>query len=278
MLRKYGYIGILLIIFAEINFILVIQPFAIWYIPIVWYGYILFIDSLVYKIHKSSLITKYPKEFILLCLISILFWSIFELYNMYTLSWIYVNYTWYLHLFDFTTIMPAILETFSLLNVLNIGKSIDIKNTVKPKSSKDRIFIIIYVLVILGGLASILPIINIELGLPFIWLGLFLLMDPLNYIIGRPSLIQKISTGKKSIALRIWLSGIIMGFFWEFWNYQAYPKWYYTLPLIYFPNLKLFEMPITGYLGYLPFAAEVFLFFAFFRGFIFKKENNLIMM
>ncbi len=277
MLKNYSYLGIFLIVFAEINFIFIIQPFAMWYIPIVWYGYILLIDSFVYKKNKSSLITKYPKEFIFLCLLSIPFWMIFELYNVYTMSWIYINYIWYLHLFDFTTIMPAILETFSLLNVYKIGERFDVKKHIK-NSNKDKKKLIIYVLILIGILASLFPIINPEIGLPFIWIGLFLLLDPLNYIIKRPSILQKVSIGKKSIMLRIWLSGIIMGFFWEFWNYQAYPKWYYTLPLFYMPQFKLFEMPLTGYLGYLPFAAEVFLFFALFRSFIFKGKNDLIMM
>ena len=136
MFRKYGYLGIFLIAFAEINFILVIQPFAMWYIPIVWYGYIFFIDAVVYKKNKSSLITKYPKEFVFLCLVSIPFWLIFELYNIYTMSWIYINYIWYLHLFDFTTIMPAILETFSLLNVYKIGERFDIKKHIKNNNKK----------------------------------------------------------------------------------------------------------------------------------------------
>jgi len=35
MFKKYGFIGIFLIIFVEFNFLLKIQPFANWYFPII---------------------------------------------------------------------------------------------------------------------------------------------------------------------------------------------------------------------------------------------------
>jgi hypothetical protein len=282
MLRWYGYLGIALIIFAEINFWAVIQPFATWYIPIVWYGYILFVDSLVYKIKGRSFISSHFKEFIFLCLISIPFWSIFEFYNLYTLSWGYTNYVWYLHLVDFTTIMPAILETFSLLNVLKIGEWFDTKRKIPPRkiSYRDQTFYnnVIKLLVVVGAFTTIIPILIPSIGFPFMWLGLYFFLEPLNYLTGRASILQKISIGKKSTVLRLWLAGIIMGFFWEFWNYQAYPKWSYTLPSAYLPTIKIFAMPLAGYLGYLPFAVEVFVFFAAFRPFLFKDKNDLISM
>ena len=51
-------------------------------------------------------------------------------------------------------------------------------------------------------------------------------------------------------------AGLICGFFWEMWNYYSYPKWYYTLPHVAF--LKIFEMPLLGYLGYIPFPMELY--------------------
>ena len=46
------------------------------------------------------------------------------------------------------------------------------------------------------------------------------------------------------------------GFFWEMWNYYAYPKWTYQVPFVDF--LHIFEMPLLGFLGYLPFSMELF--------------------
>ena len=47
------------------------------------------------------------------------------------------------------------------------------------------------------------------------------------------------------------------GFFWEMWNYWSYPKWIYHVPGVGFAHV--FEMPLLGYLGYLPFAMELYL-------------------
>ncbi len=276
MLKWYGYLGILLIAFAEINFLLVIEPFALWYIPIVWSGYILLVDSITYRIKGQSLIMSYTKEFMAMCAISVPFWLIFEFYNIFTNSWIYTNYVWYVHIVDFITIMPAVLETFTLLGAIGVFKSLDKtrkKNTQAPSRSPS---ILLQLLVFFGAFITILPFIDPKIGYPFMWVGLILLLDPFNYLTGRPSVAQKFSSGNKSILYRLFLSGLIMGFFWEFWNYQAYPKWTYNLHYFIFSGIKLFEMPLAGYLGYLPFAVEVYLFFAFFRSFLFKRTNTLL--
>ncbi|MDE1870633.1 MAG: hypothetical protein KGI06_00115 [Candidatus Micrarchaeota archaeon] len=279
MLKPYGYFGLALVVFAEINFSLKIQPFAAWYIPIVWYGFILFVDSVVFRIKKKSIISTYPKEFVLMLVVSVPFWLIFELYNFFTVSWIYTNYVWYLHLVDFTTIMPAVLEVFSLISALGIASSLDsMKNHAgKTRSSTPLQSAVIKFLVAVGAFAVVIPILAPVIGFPLMWIGIFLFIDPLNYLTGKPSIIAKVSKGSKGILIRLFLSGIVMGFFWEFWNFQAYPKWTYNLPS-FVPAIKLFEMPLLGYLGYLPFAIEVFLFYALLRSFVFNYENPLLSM
>ena len=58
-------------------------------------------------------------------------------------------------------------------------------------------------------------------------------------------------------------AGLICGFLWEFWNYWALTKWTYTVP--YFGDIKLFEMPVLGYLGFPPFAIECWAMYIFVR-------------
>jgi hypothetical protein len=53
---------------------------------------------------------------------------------------------------------------------------------------------------------------------------------------------------------------------WEFFNYWAIAKWTYTVP--YFGNVKIFEMPVLGYLGFPPFAVECWVFYIFVRSFL----------
>ncbi len=52
------------------------------------------------------------------------------------------------------------------------------------------------------------------------------------------------------------MAGMVCGFFWEMWNILAMPKWYYTIP--FFDVAKIFEMPLLGYGGYIPFAWELY--------------------
>ena len=64
MIKKYGLLGILMILFVELNFIFKIQPFADWYFPIIWFGYIFVIDSIVYKLKENSFMMNRRKQFI----------------------------------------------------------------------------------------------------------------------------------------------------------------------------------------------------------------------
>jgi hypothetical protein len=38
------------------------------------------------------------------------------------------------------------------------------------------------------------------------------------------------------------------------WNHYSYPKWEYCIP--YVQRFQIFEMPLLGYLGYLPFGLQ----------------------
>jgi hypothetical protein len=50
------------------------------------------------------------------------------------------------------------------------------------------------------------------------------------------------------------LAALICGWFWEMWNYYSLAKWEYVIPFVH--RFQVFEMPILGYAGYLPFGLE----------------------
>jgi hypothetical protein len=52
------------------------------------------------------------------------------------------------------------------------------------------------------------------------------------------------------------LGALVCGFFWEMWNIRSHPRWVYDVP--YFGFWHVFEMPLAGYLGYVPFSFELF--------------------
>ncbi len=235
----------------------------------VWTGYILLIDSLVYGIQGRSLLNNRLRQFLVLLPLSIVFWYVFEFYNLFIKNWHYIglpeNKFWrYLGYFwSFATIWPAILLTYDLLLALNIFK--DKKTSDSKRLSKAFLSISITV-----GLFSLLwPILapSAYLAAP-VWLGFILLLDPINYLIGGKSIFQAWISGKRETIYALFLSGIICGLLWEFWNFWAEAKWRYAVP--FFDNLKIFEMPLVGYLGFLPFACEVYVMYNF-AGLVWRK-------
>ena len=90
---------------------------------------------------------------------------------------------------------------------------------------------------------------------PFVWTSLVLMLEPLNCWLGRRHFLQTLPQGDWRLVASLALGAVICGFFWEMWNYYSYPKWIYHTPGAQF--LHVFEMPLLGYGGYVPFALEL---------------------
>ena len=266
MLKKWGWFGIILILLMQLNFYFKIQPFALISFPIIWIGYILFIDSLVYKIKGKSLIANNLGKLIGMFIISIIVWWIFEFFNLALKNWYYIGtepFGVYYNLFatlSFSIVIPAFFETFQLIKSLFKFKEDNKKINIKKST--------IYFLILLGLICLLLPLIYPRYFFPLIWFCLFLILDPINYLRNQPNLITYIIRKRFKIFLILGISMLIMGFFWEFWNYWALAKWIYVIP--FFDFYKVFEMPILGYLGYISFSFEVYAIYYFIRG-LFRK-------
>src|SRR3989344_2570 len=197
MFRRYGLLGILLILFVELNFFLEIQPFAHWYFPIIWLGYILLVDALVYRIKQRSLLMNNFKQFLMLCIVSALFWWIFEFINFHLGNWDYANSNGttslangiFMATLSFTTVLPAIVETIHLLEALHLEKNFFYQKHIHV--TKSLIHSMAYTGFVCFFLVFFLP----KFAFPLIWLALFLLLDPLNYLHGAPSLLRHLQQG-----------------------------------------------------------------------------------
>src|SRR5260221_11323448 len=80
-LGTYGYVGFAIIVLAEVLLLSGNRLVGHWFTPIVWTGYILFIDALVYKFKGQSLLMTDRLEFVIIVLISIGTWWLCEFYN-----------------------------------------------------------------------------------------------------------------------------------------------------------------------------------------------------
>ncbi len=273
MFKKYGLLGILLIVFVEINFFLKIQPFANWYFPIVWFGYILTVDAAVYKLRGNSIISNRPSQFLGLVVISMLFWWVFELVNIPLKNWSYSGLEGLSELKDifgslsFATVLPALFETSELIRTIRL---FDRKKLARKHKITKRF---LHFMIALGFAFFAAPMFLPKFAFPLVWLSFFLILDPINYLHGQPSIIGHLKDRKLAIPLSLLLAGIILGFLWEFWNYWAIPKWTYDIPFVGF--FKIFEMPILGYLGYLPFSFELYAMYWFVRSLFIHKEHLL---
>ena len=92
----------------------------------------------------------------------------------------------------------------------------------------------------------------------FVWSGFVFLLEPINEWMGGKTFLPDFREGRPAKLINLFVAGIICGLLWEFWNYWATTKWIYTVPGALGAGPKYFEMPIIGFLGFLPFAAEVY--------------------
>ena len=107
---------------------------------------------------------------------------------------------------------------------------------------------------------------------PFLWLSLFFILEPINVGAGYPPLAATTAKGDWRPVISLWLGGLICGFFWEMWNFYSYPKWVYFVPFVDFAHI--FEMPLLGYGGYLPFAMELFAMYHLILSILGKQDRG----
>ncbi len=246
-----------MILWGEALSFIHILPWSRYVFPFFWYGYILVLDSLNYWLYGHSLIFDRPYEFWLMLPVSALYWSFFEWYNVIIQDWLYINsppQKWIeitLKLVSFATVIPALYETAELLGRLPwLSKGLRARRPIPANWHTLSL--------VLGLFLSLLPLVFPRFFFWSVWLGLFFLLDPINDRLGRPSILRELRKGDLGNTIILLIAGYICGFFWEFWNYWAYSKWIYTLPLFEMPHI--FEMPVLGFLGFGPFALETFAF------------------
>ena len=60
--------------------------------------------------------------------------------------------------------------------------------------------------------------------------------------------------GNWGIVFRFAIAALVCGLVWETWNYYSLAKWIYNVPWA--ERFKVWEMPVMGFAGYLPFGME----------------------
>ncbi len=207
-----------------------------------------------------------------LSMLSIPLWWWFELVNTRVDNWHYlrpveynsVEYVVFASL-AFSTVVPALHSAWRLF--LGFDKSVVLSRQVKRRSLHTAESGV--------GVASVaLVFLSPDTFFPLVWVGPFLILDGFVGLQRCQSLLNEIIVGKIRRAALIAGAGLLCGLLWEFWNFWASPKWVYDIA--YLDALHVFEMPLAGYLGYVPFVWAIYqlLRVRAIAGLVFRSEHR----
>jgi hypothetical protein len=256
-LSAHGWGGVVLVAVCwPLNWALPGVRTAYLFFPL-WLGYILVVDALVWERTGTSLWARSRKNFVLLFLISVPVWWLFELINLRTANWEYLGREFFsalqfnlLSTISFSAVVPAVFETAELM--LSFGWMQRFASGPRIRATAAT-FVGLFVV----GLAMLSAMLAWpKIFYPFVWTSLVFIFEPINCWTGRPYFLKQLRDGDWRTVIALSLGALVCGFFWEMWNYYSFPKWTYHIPGLGFS--RVFEMPLLGFGGYVPFALELY--------------------
>jgi hypothetical protein len=226
-----------------------------------WYPLVAFLDGLLFHLRGESWLGDQPQDFFKMFFWSTTIWLIFEAFNLGLKNWGYVEVIpvgwirWSGYALAFATVLPGVLLTAQVLEALGAFK--EVKGRPVSLGAWQPLSLLV------GTALLILPLILPRHAFPLIWLAFIFLLDPFCDLLGAPSLLGRLAQGERRQPLCLLAAGLICGLWWESWNWFAVTKWVYIFPVYNFA--KIFEMPLLGYLGFLPFALECYVMYNFMK-------------
>lgn len=223
-----------------------------------WLGYIGVVNALTYKRSGKSMLTSRPKYLARLFIASAVFWWYFEYLNRFVQNWYYVGiesltpgqYALFAT-FAFSTVLPAVLGTYELLETFP-QLSAGLENFKKIDARLPKLTAVISLMAAGGGLLAIgiWP----DYLYPLLWLSPLFIITSIQCLAGCKTIFTPLRLGSWHRIFLLAVSALICGFFWEMWNTFSQAKWIYSIPFV--QKFHIFEMPLLGYAGYLPFGQE----------------------
>jgi hypothetical protein len=219
-----------------------------------WLGYIVAMNALAFRRSGRSPLTHETGWLLALFPASAVFWWLFEYLNRYVGNWYYTgiadagDWDYFLQgTLPFSTVLPAVastrawLATFPRLEALSLP-------TVRGHGALAWAALAVGTLALLG--IGLWP----EALFAALWLAPLLVLAGLQKLVAGGSLFAPLARGEWRPVLLPAAAALVCGFFWELWNWGSSAQWHYSVP--YVQRFHLFEMPLLGYAGYLPFGVE----------------------
>ncbi len=220
-----------------------------------WVSLILVINGLTVKRSGTCPLTASLKKFLLLFPVSALFWWMFEYLNRFVGNWYYTGsqypaLTYFLlATLSFSTVLPAVESMKAYLmsfeRIRSGFKQIPALVAGKPAGR---------CLMVLGSLS--LGLIGIFPDPLFftVWVAPFFILQGHALVRGLSHPFESLGQGDATPVAAYALAALCCGFFWELFNFYSLARWEYRIP--YVQVMHIFEMPVLGYAGYLPFGLE----------------------
>jgi len=152
---------------------------------------------------------------------------------------------------SFSTVLPAVASMHACLKSY-IGDLAQYHSWIKVHIRYPKI-LSWCVLVIAGLGLSCIGLLSDYL-FPLLWISPLLIVVCLQTILNESHILSDLARGDWTKIVLFPLAALACGFFWEMWNFYSLAKWQYSIPFVH--RFQVFEMPILGYAGYLPFGLE----------------------
>jgi len=231
-----------------------------------WLGYCLTVDALTLRRTGSSPVFRSRVRYLGLFVASVPAWWLFELINQHTRNWIYLSEPIgglehaLLASLSFSTVMPAVFGTAELAASFGWLRRLPLGPRIGPSRRVTVTFLV-------AGLAMLaLLLLWPRVFFPCVWLSVYFILEPVNARLGHRTLLDDTARADWRRVVALWAGCLVCGFFWELWNSLSYPKWTYDVPFVGFG--RIFEMPVLGYGGYLPFSLELFALYHLLAGIV----------
>lgn len=219
-----------------------------------WLGYILAMNGLAMRASGRSLLTHRTAWFLSLFPVSAAFWWVFEFLNQFVDNWYYRgvealgDWDYFLQAtLPFSSVLPAVASTWAWLRTLPRIEAMALPALGGHPS-------LAWVLLAVGSLALAGIGVWPEALFAMLWIAPLLVAVGFQQLILRETLFSPLAGGDWRPLLQPALAALVCGFFWELWNYGSLAKWHYSIP--YTQRFHVFEMPLLGYAGYLPFGVH----------------------
>ncbi|MCG6892328.1 MAG: hypothetical protein LJE65_01880 [Desulfobacteraceae bacterium] len=222
-----------------------------------WLSYIVVVNALAHRSSGKCLLTHRTGLLAALFPVSAAFWWFFEFLNRFVQNWYYSGSRYgpwmyfALATLSFSTVLPAVASTWDWIRHRpRLDRAFG--HFVPIAIARPRLLCWAVLAAAGAGLwgIGIWP----DLLFPLLWVSPLLIVVSVQALFRQRHVFSDLARGDWRVVVSSAVAALVCGLFWEMWNYHSLARWQYSVP--YVERFTIFEMPLLGFAGYLPFGLE----------------------